>query len=212
MLRAKCCLNWPDGIPIWKSLNLPIGRILELFFDFLGWWRSQCFFWDFFLVVVITIDMCCAYVRRRRFNEMQQLHPNVTKLVRLFSRYFSISFCFVLFFSVSFFDWVSDWKRIEIYTATSTTSAPGVWRGVWMMMVWWRRPARAKNSWRRPRKNFHFNKSLVKTKNQNQKRKKSGGQNSLEINSWNVVHGPPPAAHRRVVFHRNQKHFFFIQP
>lgn len=98
MLRAKCCLNWPDGIPIWKSLNLPIGRILELFFDFLGWWRSQCFFWDFFLVVVITIDMCCAYVRRRRFNEMQQLYPNVTKLVRLFSRYFSISFCFVFFF------------------------------------------------------------------------------------------------------------------
>lgn len=132
----KCCapnVVWIGRmefrLKVVKSSNRTDIGIVLIFSDDEG---ANVFLGFCFLVVVITIDMCCAYVRRRIFNEMQQ--PSKCNETR--SSFFSLFFYFFLFFfPVSFFDWVSDWKRIEIYTATSTTSAPGVWRGVWMMMV-----------------------------------------------------------------------------
>jgi ABC-type multidrug transport system fused ATPase/permease subunit len=50
-----------------------------------------------FLVVVITIDMCCAYVRRRIFNEMQQ--PSKCNETR--SSFFSLFFYFFMLFFFS---------------------------------------------------------------------------------------------------------------
>jgi len=112
----------------------------------------------------------------RIFNEMQP--SKVTKLVRLFSRYFSISFFFLVL-------WLSFRleKNRDLYGYFHHQHY--ITRGVEGAFGW--RPA--KNSWRRPRKNFHFNKSLVKIE-----RRKSGSQTCWKFNSWNVVHGPPSAS------------------
>jgi ABC-type multidrug transport system fused ATPase/permease subunit len=83
-----------------KSSNRTDIGIVLIFSDDEG---ANVFLGFCFLVVVITIDMCCAYVRRRIFNEMQQ--PSKCNETR--SSFFSLFFYFFLLFFSRLVLWLS---------------------------------------------------------------------------------------------------------